>query len=578
MMVFAAFVVSLLLLPNPARSSTLRSAPQDDRRLSYELIANYEPRSSVTDINAIDLDQAAMEDQLAIRNIEAWSNAENVYKNGGHSKSVAMITLSTPLAGALEKFTTVTGQNSAGATVYGQVYDDYANGATTVGIQYKVIDIQESYVECQVGGLVKQNIVGCFAADGKMTIDGKSYDYKYDPETANVNKRTLRKFSTDAESKMYRCEDCPHSTYQKFRDYYGFFDYADRWIMAAFDGHDTQLARGNANFAYYGWVGRDEAIKKGTAYMSVWMWVIKQMEDALSECESIKCEASGCNSGALRSWDEAVALYTGSLEGTDGSGSGKLLYGLADKRCQNFRTCGEQADSADGTSHVNINVIRNFAYGSRLIQEGMCAQAKPHKEHIEMLMAVPLIQGTLRYAYITSTDEKAGYKAEMEGATFAAAVLPLVYACDEDAANTIYKNMKTGQAGTASFPEVKTAFESVYSCMGIDPRAVGGLWNADTESYYYGAKPAGTSRSNSSKLLLIIGCVAGGLALCLILYAAASKCGNTGKALVGEKEDPLALSEEENNIGERDPEIVTAVNEEDPLPSTNSEMEPVEIS
>jgi hypothetical protein len=43
-------------------------------------------------------------------------------------------------------------------------------------------------------------------------------------------------------------------------------------------------------------------------------------------------------------------------------------------------------------------------------------------------MAVPLIQGTLRYASMISTQIDAGEKAKAEGAVFAASVLPLVFA------------------------------------------------------------------------------------------------------------------------------------------------------
>ena len=199
--------------------------------------------------NALDLDQAALEDQLSMEDPFAFKKAESIYEFGGHSKSVANLKLSSPLAGSLKKFTAVSGKNADGGTVYGVVYDDYANGASTIGIQYKTTDIQSSYVECQVGGLVKTNLKGCLAAENTLYIDGQKLEYTYDPKTENVNKRTLKKLSTDAELKMYRCEDCPHPTYRKFREYYGHFDYADKWITAAFDGTSTQLARGNGKLA-----------------------------------------------------------------------------------------------------------------------------------------------------------------------------------------------------------------------------------------------------------------------------------------------------------------------------------------
>ena len=81
------------------------------------------------------------------------------------------------------------------------------------------------------------------------------------------------------------------------------------------------------------------------------MWVIKELEQALDGCQN-DCKKTGCNDDTVRAWDEAVAFYTGSLEGSDGNGNGKLLYALADKRCKNFKTCGDLAKSTEGTAQL----------------------------------------------------------------------------------------------------------------------------------------------------------------------------------------------------------------------------------
>merc|ERR1711935_604675 len=305
----------------------------------------------------------------------------------------------------------------------------------------------------------------------------------------------------------------------------------DKWIDAAFDASGTKMGRGNANFARYGFKGRAEAIKKATAYMSIWMYVIREMEEALDGCKD-NCKAAGCNDETVKAWDEAVAFYTGSLEGPNGLGSGKLLYSLADSRCINFKTCGDLAESTQGTSHVNQEIFRDFTLGSRMLGQAKCQEARDYKESIEQMMTVPLIQGTLRYAYITSTDKNAGEKAEAEGATFAAAVLPIVHACDEDQAEIIYKNMKTDQANRANFAQVKMAFESVYECMGVRGSDVGGLWNEVAGDYYVGASPFAvnpTIEVTKVNIPLIIGCTVGGLIAGIIVYIFVSKCcGATG--------------------------------------------------
>jgi hypothetical protein len=242
-----------------------------------------------------------------------------------------------------------------------------------------------------------------------------------------------------------------------------------------------------------------EAIKKGSAYMNVWMYVIREMEDALDDCDK-KCDIdTDCNDDPVKAWDEAVAFYTGSLELQDGSGTGFLLHALADKRCTNFNTCGDLAESLQGTSHVNIEILRNFDEGLGKINQGECSAARTNKESIEQLMTIPLVQGAIRYAYIRSTEISPGEQAEAEGATFAAAVLPVVHACDEDDAAIIYDNMRVG-SGTPDFKAVKEAFERNYACMNIRCGDVGGVYDSANSQYYEGAEPCGSSSASAITL------------------------------------------------------------------------------
>merc|ERR1711937_534095 len=261
------------------------------------------------------------------------------------------------------------------------------------------------------------------------------------------------------------------------------------------------------------------------------------------------------------------------MGGPEGEGSGNLMYALADKRCKDFKTCGDLAKSTEGTAHVNEEIFRSFTLGSRMLAQAKCEDARGYKESIETMMAVPLIQGTLRYAYITSTDKNSGEKAEAEGATFAASVLPIVHACDEDAAAVIYKNLKTGQNNGADFAAVKRAFESVYECIGIRGTDVGGLWNEATGAYFLGAEPmtkVTVVTEEKVNVPLIIGCTAGGLIAGIIVYIFVSKCCCSNDVPNEQKEDPMA------DDAEATPSAVS--NEEDILPSVDSQCEPVEIS
>merc|ERR1712176_1601529 len=393
--------------------------------------------------------------------------------------------------------TTIMGVGADGNQVAGKAYEDNAAGATSIIIQYKTSDSQKNYVSCQVGASTTPNFDGCLAATGTVSIDGKTdVAYTYDPAINNVSKRTIQGFSTSAQKKMAECANCPYDMYNKFYEYYGQYDYGNQIVLAAFAGTKTNFKNFNNDFKVYGYDGKEQIIKKATAYIVIWMYVIRELEDALDDCQEA-CTIENCNDDPVHAWDEAAAFYTGSLEGTDGSGSGKLAYALADKRCGNFKTCGDMGDETSGTSKVNLDIIKNLDIGQAKLAKGECASALENKEAIEKLMLIPLIQGTLRYAYKTDYQPYSE-KVEAKGAIFALAVVPAVYACDPSAGTLIADSMKVGQAGTASFPDVKAAFESTYECLGIDGAMVGGLFDAATGSYFNGAAPVSTGSSGAS--------------------------------------------------------------------------------
>ena len=117
-----------------------------------------------------------------------------------------------------------------------------------------------------------------------------------------------------------------------------------------------------------------------------------------------------------------------------------------------------------------------------------CGSVRPLVDQIVSLMTVPLVQGALRYAYKNSQagDGMATPKNAAEGATFSAAVLPLVHNCNAASAAVVSDNLKFGlfpdgvtdTARYSNFAAVKAAFEDVYACLGITCAQVGGLIQA----------------------------------------------------------------------------------------------------
>jgi len=102
---------------------------------------------------------------------------------------------------------------------------------------------------------------------------------------------------------------------------------------------------------------------------------------------------------------------------------------------------------------------------------------------IVSLMTVPLVQGSLRYAYkIGEVPSDRSAKNQAEGATFSAAVLPLVEYCNPASASLISSALKLPaaefDATNGPFPDyaaVKAAFEATYPCLGITCAHVGSI-------------------------------------------------------------------------------------------------------
>merc|ERR1712224_1191006 len=420
---------------------------------SYELIAGYEPGSDVSQHNMLDLDQAEFETHLKG---PYYDKAKAIYTLGGNSGAKAEITVSALAADAAKG-----AEVKQGTVGIGKMKSAAAAGATTITVSYTTS-------VCKEGGLDTKDVSGCFkVGGGAITVDGVDIGA---PTAVKNAYRTLAGFSTAAEKKM-----TGQVYFDIYKAYFGVGDYAHQRVMAALDKTGICSACDDA--------ARVQIAKKTSAYMNVWMYVVREFEDAIDDC---KAGCINCNDDPVHAWDEGVAFYTGTLEGTDGSGSGKMIYALADKRCKNFGTC-----TTAGGSEVNVELFKLFTKGKVALQQGKCDEAKPLKKTIVELMSVPLVQGSLRYAYKVANLQGAS-KEFAEGAAFSAAILPRIHNCDASAAKVISENMNMEIAKTAwmsaGFAAVKQAFESTYACLGITCAHVGGLILDGTE-YYDGAEP-----------------------------------------------------------------------------------------
>ena len=440
----------------------------------YEQLAGYEPNSVVADIAAIDLDQRVLAAALATPDFAA---AKAIYKKGGHSRAMAELTVA-PMERQVKGNAIVSGTNATGAPVIGFLASDASIGTTVLAVLYRDVQtaLDATQGPCHVGALNDPVTSGCFAEGVSLSVSG--YGSLTPSRIVNVNGRTLQGFSTRARAEMmepgqsscpegniclyeyWTCQGCPYKDFLPYHDYYGAADYADRWITAAFDGAamaGVTEAR-SVDFTGASEALRAEAVRRGTVLLSVWMFVVRKFEEGIDDCVA---GCLYCNEHGAHAWDEGVALYAGSLVGTDGRGGGgasswvggELLFTLANEQCAHFRTC-----TTGGNSNVNDELLALFtdAQGTitgdrgRLNPSG-CSTVRSHLWRIVDLMTVPLIQGALRSAYLlahlSASDQERG-----AAAAFAAAALPRLSLCDADAASRVHANLRVGASAVTSRP------------------------------------------------------------------------------------------------------------------------------
>ena len=108
-------------------------------------------------------DQTVLEELLHLRTAESFTAAEAVYRKGGHSKSIATVTLKTGLSGDIVKGTELYGIDKDERDVIGTAAMDYKKGDTVIEFVYPATKKDETPYDCHVGGLPedKQERDGC---------------------------------------------------------------------------------------------------------------------------------------------------------------------------------------------------------------------------------------------------------------------------------------------------------------------------------------------------------------------------------------------------------------------------------
>ena len=211
----------------------------------------------------------------------------------------------------------------------------------------------------------------------------------------------------------------------------------------------------------------------------------------------------GQQSCSLSTFEEGVALFTGSSEGPTGTnGNGYMAYSQSDKLCPTFKTCGAYGNETKGLSKVNKEIVEQFYLFKGKNATANCTTYSttllPIVTRITQLMKIPMVQGTLLNAEkISTTTGVVPIELRTQGGGFAAAILPYVHKCDPTSAATIHNQIWKG-SGKAVFKDIKAALEKNYECMGITCSDVGGIVDS-AGKYKTGTKPCGVASTCLAK-------------------------------------------------------------------------------
>ena len=449
----------------------------------YASIGDYQPQNDVAAYLALGEDLRAIDSALQEETDEGFQKALKIYQQGAYSDPFTLITVQDGLPFDISKGTTLTGVDNEGRhTIVTVAFSSYKAGASQIEIAFR------GETPCRMSGIPVPELNGCLESDGELVVEGRPEKIRYSYTLTDIrNYHTIENLSRNAHSK-FRPHGNTHATYfkdfQKQVDFFGSPDFADQIIKAAFNGGKYVGQHMALDFSQFSLRARRSIIVHTAAFSILGLFVIRELETALFNCDH-RCGSSGCNAASIHSLDAAVALYTGALYQENGKGN--LNYGLGEKMCGEFRTCGSDALKLKGPANVNIDIFKEFNAFQKDLDASHCHEAKMGKEAIAHQMSVPLLQATL--LAIKLDAERDFMESRAERVVFSTSVLPLLFECDPveslyvvEQANPLVTMAKSG------FARTKSIFESNYRCMGVTCKDIGGIWDKDAGNYVEGAE------------------------------------------------------------------------------------------
>ncbi|KAL7578340.1 hypothetical protein ACA910_012746 [Epithemia clementina (nom. ined.)] len=444
-------------------------------------IGDYQPQNDVSPYLALSEDLRAIDNALIAETEEGFKEALDIYSNGAFSDPFVLLTLDEGLPFDVPLGTALIGTDNAGnPTTVVVAYNSYKAGANAIEIVFR------SDPPCRMSSDPNPELLGCLVSEGELSAEGQASKIKYSYVLTDIrNYHTIRNLSVNANSK-FRPHGTAHASYfkdfQRYVDFFGSADFADQIITAAFNRQKYVGAQLELDFSQFNERARRSIIVHTTAFLVINVFVTRELETALVECDH-GCGASGCNKISIDALDEAVALYTGSV--FEETGKGNLMYGLAEKMCVEFRTCGPDALKTSGESKINIDIFREFKAMQKNLDSSQCLEAKINKEVIIKKMAVPLIQATYLAMLLDADTDTPESRAER--VVFTTTVLPLMYHCDHvEMSKVVELTNPLEKLPDYGFDLARSIFISMYRCLDVTCQDVGGIWNASAGAYKEG--------------------------------------------------------------------------------------------
>lgn len=248
---------------------------------------SYQPTTDGTTERAASIakDFQTMEAQLALGGSDGRDRARRIYRHGAYCQSYTSLNLTEPLVADVPIGAQVIGSastESGASSVAGEIRKSAKAGDTVVEVQYLLNQGVPAYQGvtqiCSVGGNpspqlnqckkvafdLVQNIVKHYtkldslsvqslaglASAGQLQLTVSSsnstvYSYSsYDASADTLNGLSLKQVANNTATSS-------NPTYRAFVDYYGTYDYADKWIEHAFKHKDTNFEHGNNAFSMF---------------------------------------------------------------------------------------------------------------------------------------------------------------------------------------------------------------------------------------------------------------------------------------------------------------------------------------